>query len=67
MKVDYIIVGCGLAGIGFCEELRKNGRSFIVFDDIQDLTPLNSIKTVSGFFDINFLDGLTSLSGLGMT
>ena len=33
MKVDYIIVGCGLAGIAFCEELRKNSKSFLVFDD----------------------------------
>lgn len=32
-KVDYIIVGCGLAGIAFCEQLRKNHKSFIVFDD----------------------------------
>ena len=33
MKYDYIIVGCGLAGISFCEYLRKNNKSFIVFDD----------------------------------
>ena len=33
MKLDYIIVGCGLAGIAFCEYLRKNNKSFIVFDD----------------------------------
>ena len=33
MKVDYIIVGCGLAGIAFCEQLRKNHRSFVVFDN----------------------------------
>ncbi len=33
MKVDYIIVGCGLAGIAFCEELRRNKKSFVVFDD----------------------------------
>ncbi len=33
MKVDYIIVGCGLAGIAFCEELRKRNKSFLVFDD----------------------------------
>ncbi|THD68810.1 FAD-binding oxidoreductase [Robertkochia marina] len=30
---DYIIVGCGLAGIAFCEELRKQGKSFVVYDD----------------------------------
>lgn len=33
MKVDYIIVGCGLAGITFCEQLRANNKSFLVFDD----------------------------------
>ncbi|WP_027124454.1 NAD(P)/FAD-dependent oxidoreductase [Gelidibacter mesophilus] len=32
-EVDYIIVGCGLAGISFCEELRANEKTFIVFDD----------------------------------
>lgn len=31
--VDYIIVGCGLAGIAFCEQLRKHHKSFVVFDD----------------------------------
>lgn len=33
MKVDYIIVGSGLAGILFCELLSRNKQSFIVFDD----------------------------------
>lgn len=33
MKVDYIIVGCGLAGISFCEQLRKHNKTFVVFDD----------------------------------
>jgi len=32
-KVDYIVVGCGLAGIAFCEELRKHHKSFVVFDN----------------------------------
>lgn len=31
--VDYIIVGCGLAGIAFSEQLRLNNKSFIVFDN----------------------------------
>ncbi len=30
--VDYIVVGLGLAGIAFCEELEKNNKSFIVVD-----------------------------------
>ncbi|WP_223548741.1 FAD-binding oxidoreductase [Aestuariivivens sp. NBU2969] len=33
MKVDYIVVGIGLAGIGFCEQLRANNKTFVVFDD----------------------------------
>jgi len=33
MKVDYIIVGCGLAGIAFCEQLRKHNKSFLVVED----------------------------------
>ena len=32
-EVDYIVVGCGLAGISFCEVLRAHGKSFLVFDD----------------------------------
>lgn len=33
MKVDYLIVGCGLAGIAFCEELKANGKTFVIYDD----------------------------------
>ena len=32
-QIDYIIVGCGLASIAFCEQLRSNNKTFIVFDD----------------------------------
>ena len=32
-KVDYIVVGCGLAGVAFCEQLRRHNKSFIIFDD----------------------------------
>lgn len=31
--VDYIIVGCGLAGIAFCEQLRANNKTFVVFNN----------------------------------
>ncbi len=31
--LDYLIVGLGLAGISFCEQLEENGRSFLVVDD----------------------------------
>lgn len=33
MKVDYIIVGSGLAGINFCHLLLKQNKSFVVFDN----------------------------------
>ncbi len=32
-KVEYIVVGNGLAGIAFCEQLRAAGKEFVVFDD----------------------------------
>jgi hypothetical protein len=31
--VDYIVVGCGLASIAFCEKLRANKKSYSVFDN----------------------------------
>jgi glycine oxidase len=43
MQVDYIVVGLGLAGIAFCEQLEKNNKSFIVFD-----SGLNVSSTVAG-------------------
>ncbi len=33
MKVDYIIVGLGLAGLAFVEELIAAKKSFLVFED----------------------------------
>ncbi|WP_299050126.1 FAD-binding oxidoreductase [uncultured Polaribacter sp.] len=33
MKIDYIIVGLGLAGLAFCEELLAANKTFIVFED----------------------------------
>lgn len=43
MEVDYIIVGCGLAGISFCEQLKVNNKTFVVFDDKSQLS-----STVAG-------------------
>ncbi len=31
-KIDYIVVGLGIAGISFCEELEKHQKSYVVFD-----------------------------------
>lgn len=33
MEVDYIIIGNGLAGISFCEQLKANNKTFVVFDN----------------------------------
>ncbi len=33
VEVDYIVVGAGLAGITFCEHLRANNKSFMVYDN----------------------------------
>ncbi|WP_411767833.1 NAD(P)/FAD-dependent oxidoreductase [Winogradskyella sp. A3E31] len=33
ISYDYIMVGCGLAGIAFIEKLKANNKSFLVFDD----------------------------------
>ena len=32
-NVDYIIVGCGFAGVAFCEQLIAANKSFLVFDN----------------------------------
>src|SRR5690606_32708508 len=31
--IDFIVVGSGLGGIAFCEQLVSNDCSFVVFDD----------------------------------
>jgi len=36
MKVDYIIVGFGLAGMAFTHELDKAHKSFVVIDDFEN-------------------------------
>lgn len=38
MKVDYIVVGFGLAGMAFIHELEKRNKSFVVFDDNPNLS-----------------------------
>lgn len=32
-QVDYIVVGIGIAGISFCEQLKANNKTFVVFDN----------------------------------
>ncbi len=41
MEVDYIIVGLGLAGVCFAEQLEQNNKSFVVID--KDLNGASSI------------------------
>lgn len=31
--IDYVIVGLGLAGVSFCEQLERNNKTFMVVDD----------------------------------
>ncbi|WP_334055861.1 NAD(P)/FAD-dependent oxidoreductase [Polaribacter sp. P097] len=40
MKLDYIIVGLGLAGLAFAEQLIKANKSFIVFEDSSQTSSL---------------------------
>lgn len=41
-QVDYIVVGLGIAGISFCETLRKNNKSFLAFDKKSNYSTLVS-------------------------
>lgn len=40
MKVDYIIVGLGLAGLAFAEELIAAKKTFVVFEDASQTSSL---------------------------
>lgn len=33
MQVDFIVIGSGIAGISFCEQLRAHHKTFVVFDN----------------------------------
>lgn len=47
MKIDYLVVGFGLAGMAFVAELEKAGKSFMVIDDNPNL---NS-RVVGGMYN----------------
>ena len=47
MKVDYIIVGLGLAGLAFSRELTKQNKTFFVFEDNSQ----NSSKVAGGMYN----------------
>lgn len=40
MQLDYIVVGLGLAGIAFCEQLEKHNKTFVVFDSGTNLSSI---------------------------
>jgi len=40
MNVDYIVVGLGLAGISFCEQLEQNGKTYVVITDASEQASL---------------------------
>ncbi len=46
-EVDYIIVGCGLASIAFCEQLRASNKAYVVFDDNSQ----KSSKVAAGLYN----------------
>lgn len=46
-EVDYIVVGLGLAGIAFTEELIKNNYSFVVYEDCSQM----SSKVAGGVYN----------------
>ncbi len=57
MKVDYIIVGLGLAGLAFAEELIKNNKTFIVFEDSSQ----HSSSVASGTYNPVILKRFTAV------
>lgn len=65
-----IVTQAGVESFGALGYIEINGDlemdALGINTDIVDLSPLNSLKTVRGYFTINFIDTLTSLSGLGI-
>ncbi|QDO92766.1 FAD-binding oxidoreductase [Formosa sediminum] len=56
-EVDYIIVGCGLAGISFIEEIKRNNGSVLVFDNHSQ----NSSTVAGGVYNPVVLKRFTSV------
>jgi len=57
MNVDYIIVGLGLAGIAFAEELSKHRKTFVVFEDYSQ----NSSLVAGGMYNPVVLKRFTAV------
>lgn len=47
MEYDYLVVGCGLAGIAFSETAIQNGKSVMVFDNASQ----NSSRVAAGLYN----------------
>ncbi len=56
-EVDYIIVGCGLAGIAFCEQLNSNNKTYHVIDDDSQLAS----KVAAGLYNPVILKRFTEV------
>lgn len=57
MEVDYLVVGCGLAGINFCHLLETHGKSFLVFDNASQ----HSSTVAGGLYNPVVLKRFTSV------
>ncbi len=55
--VDYIIVGCGLAGIAFAETALQNGKTVLVINDQSQ----NSSKVAAGLYNPVILKRFTEV------
>jgi glycine/D-amino acid oxidase-like deaminating enzyme len=53
---DYLVVGLGLAGVAFCEQLQKSHRSFVVFEDSSQ----QSSKVAAGLYNPTVLKRFTA-------
>ena len=57
MKLDYIIVGFGLAGLSFCEQLELHQKSYVVIDDDSQ----RASKTAAGIYNPTNLKRFTGV------
>lgn len=57
MKVDYLVVGFGLAGLSFVEQLEQNNKSYLVFNDHSQA----ATKTAAGVYNPTNLKRYTAV------
>ena len=57
MNLDYIIIGIGIAGISFCEQLKAQGKTFLVFDNASQ----QSSSVAGGLYNPVVLKRFTSV------